>query len=564
MTDQPTRDLESRLGAWLTARAPADVPPELRRRVAGIPAASGTHGGSFAGLRRPDPRSTRILLLTAVAGGLLAATIGGMLITGSGPWRVARSTTAPLVWPSTAPSAAPSATIAPSPLSLPSAPAKALLPAVIPEAIEHGTIHTPIGPATWVHLQGDRTTLPDPLTPRRALDGRLLWFRDGVSGTCSDPAHACADTSKPSLTLSNDLLGPRETVPLPDEASAASLWIEDGAYWYSGTDDAAIWTSNDLTSWRRTDLSGLRPPDGPAGHWRLGAGLPVRIGGTWVTVVGASLDDPGALLGYPGRNVRLAKDDSGAWVAREVRSRFQGGDIDLGAVTVRASAEGLVFLDASGRRTGTIPGADMGLADRWAAFGDITRSSVAVLEGDRWVAVDVPDLELSTWPSLDALPDGLHLLALDLDSRVHAWRSSDGRAWTRGEIAVTDDGTELRSNGPWYDQGRHLFVAPTVSGDTGWVSTDGITWSRDEPRSEAVAPGPAVVPSGLVDIVGALVSGDGVTWEHVPALTEIVSKTEPNGAGSTEMSVLDDVVFYAVEEDGPGTRDLWMLEFRAP
>jgi hypothetical protein len=564
MSDQPTRDLESRLAGWLTARAPADVPPELRRRVAGIPAASGTHGGSFAGLRRPDPRATRLLLLVAMMGGLLAATIGGILITGSGPWQIARSTTAPLVGPSTAPSAAPSATIAPSPLALPSAPAAALLPAVIPDAIEHGTIDTPIGPATWVHLHGDRTTLPDPLTPQRALDGRLLWFGDGISGTCSDPALACSDRPKPNLTLSNDLVGPRETVTLPDDASVASLWIEDGAYWYSGADDAALWTSTDLTSWRRTDLSGLRPADGPAGHWGLSAGPAVRFGGTWITVVGANLADQGALLGHPGRNARLAKDDSGGWVAKEYRSIFQGGDIDLGSVTVRATAEGLTFLDAAGRRTGFIPGADMGFADRWAAFRDITRYSLAVLEGDHWVAVDVPDVERSAWPSLGVLPDGLHLLALDTASRVHAWRSTDGRTWTGGDVPLTDDGTELRSNGAWYDVDRHLFVAPTVSGDTGWVSTDGVTWSRDEPAPEAVFPGPALVPTGLVDIVGARVSRDGVTWEDVPALTQIVSKTEPNGAGGSSMSVLDDVVFYAVDEDGPGTRDLWMLEFRAP
>jgi hypothetical protein len=61
------------------------------------------------------------------------------------------------------------------------------------------------------------------------------------------------------------------------------------------------------------------------------------------------------------------------------------------------------------------------------------------------------------------------------------------------------------------------------------------------------------------------VSRDGATWQEVPELREVIDKWEPSGAGGSSVGLVDDALFFSVQEDeGTQQRDLWIVEFEAP
>ena len=589
MNEQAMHDVETRLAAWLATRAPAEVPVSLITRVATIPTASPTRGPVLRRLGLPFGRAAG----RPVRAGLLAAAIvvavGGALIVAmtvdrSGPIATpvpaspvpasgAPESPAPV---SPSPSAPPSA--APLPTSASSEPFRGggMLPATMPDGVSHGIVDTPIGRVRWAHLEGDATTLPDPLVPVRGPGESLVWFwRGGPTDICyngGEDRPECIDPPGPRLEVSPDLLAPREARPLPVTDGTASLWESGGWFWLMAADPAGVWRSRDLATWEPTDLSGIASP-GPAGvGWTLSPTWVAASDGATVGQFTFSPVDLGRLLGYPGQEVHLRPGDAGSYVVQEHHSRRDGGDVDLGTITVSEAEGGIRFADETGREVGSLDGVGLEFVDAWAS-GIPAYDVFARLEGDRWTPIEAPGLPLgATFGGSSSLVDvdgAVFVFSVSPDTRVRGWRSTDGRVWTGGEVITDATGTPLRGGSVWYrDEGDvRAIVVGRDDGGNGWVSTDGERFVPDTPPEDPVLPtrfSTGQIRTGDQTADGSwLVSRDGSTWEEATALARIITRLAPDGAGGTSKSALDNVVFFSVDEmDGP--RELWILEFEEP
>ena len=324
-------DLETRLAGWLETRAPADVPATLVARVTAISTVS---PAGRPVLRRLAPLPGRAAGAPARAGLLAAAVvvaIGGALLVSmtadrSGPVAtpvvaspVPASGVPGSVAPvSPSPSARPSA--APLPTSSSSEPFRggSMLPATMPDGVEHGIVDTPIGRVRWAHLAGDARTLPDPLVPMHGPGDSLAWFwRGGPTDICYNGGEnrpECLNPPGPRLEVAPDLLSPRAVRPLPVADGTASLWESGGWYWLLADDPAAVWRSRDLATWEATDLSSI-PSPGPAGlEWTMSPSWIVASDGAAVGQFTFTPVDLGRLLGYPGQGVHLRRDDAGGYL----------------------------------------------------------------------------------------------------------------------------------------------------------------------------------------------------------------------------------------------------------
>lgn len=577
MYDQLTRDLEARLRAWLANRAPTEIPASFADRIASIPR-------STAAARRPRlalvfvsgrrPRSG--LLAAAVVVAALAMLVGGLFSGASQPDKSVTISAAA----STSASATPGPTT-PEPATPPPTSAAVwpsdfrsdgVLPAVLGDGVDHGTIGTSIGRARWVHLTGDAQELRDPLVPILAPDGTLVWFTSGGPGAaCSnDPKSAmCADPRSPGLSVSKDALAPREVRRLPVDVPEANLWLSGDTFWFSSSDPLTVWRSRDLETWQQTDLSGLQSPGPAAIDWRMTISSSESVDGSAVALVEYTAADPGSLLGYPGRQVSLAQG-GGGYVAREYHSRRDGGDKDLGAITVRKTTDGIRFMDAGRREVGRVEGVGLEFVDMWVRQGIVFRQ-LAVLDGNRWSPVDLPVAPLASWPTLVKVGDALLVFVVEPDERVRTWRTVDGHTWTGGDALVAEDGTPIRSNGATYRDGENGPVLIIFGKDdsSSWKSTDGETWT---PASFVAGEIPPIrIAQGWFRTGDQTADGDwqvspdGSTWESVPALRYVVRKTAPSGAGGSSESVVGNTVFFSVDEaEAPFTRDVWMIEFEKP
>ena len=576
MSDQLSPDLEARLEAWLANRAPAEIPASFADRIASIPRVPASTRRPRSALGRVTGRRSSALLAAAVVALALAIFAGGLFFAGS--WRGLGVTSV------TAPSASPSATpepVTPEPVTPPPTSAAGwpidfrsdgVLPAVLADGVDHGTFGTSIGRVRWVHLTGDADALPDPLAPILAPDGTLVWFAGGGPGSAcyNDPkSAACTDPPVPRLWAAKDALAPREARPLPIDVPEASLQLIGDTFWLTSSDPLTVWSSPDLKTWEQTDLSGLRSPGPATIDWRTTISPFDSAGGSAVASVEYAAADPGRLLGFPGRQVNLALS-GGGYVAREFHSRRDGGDKDLGAITVARTADGIRFLGENGHEVGRVDGVGQEFVDMWVRQG-ITYRQLAVLDGTRWTPVDLPVAPLADWPMLAKVGDALVALVVESDQRVRAWRTVDGHTWTGGDVLVAADGTPMRSSGATYrdgEQGRVLIVFG-ADDSSGWTSTDGETWKPASFVSGEIPP--IRLKQGWFRTADQTPDGDwqassnGSDWESVPALREVVRKTAPSGAGGSSESVVGNTVFFSVDEaEAPFTRDVWMIEFEQP
>ena len=142
------------------------------------------------------------------------------------------------------------------------------LPAEIPDGVATGTLDTPLGPARWVHLSGDDTTLPTWLDPVPDPSGGYIsldW-----------------DSTPPRLWRSPDLIT-WAFEALPIEARWGGLTLADDTLWVSADEPVSLWSSVDTLEWTEESLDGLVPP-GPDGYaWRLDLGTAKAYDG--VTIV---------------------------------------------------------------------------------------------------------------------------------------------------------------------------------------------------------------------------------------------------------------------------------------
>jgi hypothetical protein len=558
VSDQMTTDLEARLDAWLASRAPADLPASLVSRVQAIPLSGGTERPSrWSWLPGRHTGTGRPALVLVLAGALLAAFAAGAVLTGS---LVERET------PPSAPPATPSP--AQSPVSDLGSWPDGILPATVPDTILHGIIATPLGRARWVHLSEGTTSQPDWLSPSVGPNGTLVWFAPGGSSSACYNAPttvACTDPPPARLWVSDDALAARVERHLPVEAAQANLFSSGGRYWFVAA--AGVWWSSDLEAWQRTDLSGLRSPGPSSLSWTTDLHDLVTIGTTTVATVTYTAADEGSLLGYPGRRVRLARNDSGEYVARESHLMRDGGNVDLEPITVTSGPLGIRFTNAAGRVVGRVASVSVEFADSWVLRGTIVYDQLVVLDGQQWSPVDLPGPRNAVSTLLVIVGGDFQAFFVDADEHVRAWRSSDGRTWTGGQVATTADGTPLlASDGITYrdgGDGRTLLVYGP-DGSSGWASSDGVQWVDN--RDPDIVP-PEPIPAGRIRTPVQTqdgtwqVSRDGVVWETVPGLAKIVDKTEPTGSGGNGETSLGNAIFFTVDDDATSTRDLWIIEF---
>lgn len=496
-----------------------------------------------------------------VLGTALALGAGGLLFAGGqGP----------------GPSPAPSASAAPSPA--PADPAR-YLPAAIPDGVEHGVVETVLGPARWAHLSGDPQTLPGPLTPFSAPDG-LLWFDGGGRGpvTCDPPGARPSRTyaesvgsewclPRPQLWASRDAIAERTERVLPVLAEYAMLSRHEGTYWLVTRRPATIWRSVDVLEWDAVDLSGVVSP-GPAElDWEMDLGLPAGSRGVTVLPVTWRATDAGRLLGRPELGEHVYPRPTGTPGSYTIVEATEGGDRDAGTVRVEETEGGLRFLDPTGALIAELAGVGIELVDDWASAGGLAAHRVLVIDGPVPVLAPMPSDSLAApWGLRDAAllgsDEGFRFIALAEDGTIRAWESVDGRSWEEGPSIGGDDG-EPTAPGSLYTDVDGAFE-PTArgwrNGESSWRTRDGRTWEVQE-LWQPMGVEPRRIAGGYVARSGPLlVSVDGVDWKAITVIT----KTETSGGGGQGDIVLDDTLFFFVDEwDGPRQRDLWVLEFEA-
>jgi len=572
MDHQPTPDLEARLGAWLANRAPTEIPATFAERITGIPRSTPSARHSRLALIPLAGRRWRSTLLLAAAVATALAVVGGSFFAASQLDKgviisAPASTPTPVrTTPPPSTSQPTSAAIWPSDFR-----SDGVLPDVLAGGVDHGTIDTSIGRARWVHLTGDGATLPDPLVPILAPDGTLVWFsRGGPGSACAnDPKSAsCTDPPSPALSVSRDALAPRETRRLPVDVAEADLWLSGDTFWFVSSDPVTVWSSADLKTWQQTDLSGLKSPGPSSIAWTMTVSPSESVHGATVALVEYAAADPGKLLGFPGRAVSLARSGAG-YVAREYERGL--GFKDLGAITVRTTTDGIIFIDGGGREVGRVAGVGQAFVDRWVRQG-IVYDQLAVLDGDHWSPVVLPVAPITSWAMLVKVGDTLLVFVVEADERVRAWRTVDGHAWTGGDVLVVD-GVPMRSTGVTYRDGENgpILMAFGQDESSGWQSADGQTWTATSFVSRDTEFPPIRIAQGWFHTADQTengdwqVSPDALTWASVPGLRDVVRKTSPTNAGGSSESGVRNTVFFSVDEAGaPFTRDVWMIEFELP
>jgi hypothetical protein len=437
------------------------------------------------------------------------------------------------------------------------------LPAEIPEGIESGSLDTPLGPARWVHLQGDHTTMPD--------DPALLPAPGG---------YVVLDESPPELWSSPDLFTwTKEPLPFR-EAEWARLTLANGIYWLSTGDTVTLWRSTDAVDWEQIDATGLVPPGPPGLYQATGLGVPAMSGDITIATVDYEPVQFKTYFGLPDErgHTNLEETEPGLYQATSkygvdlATLRFEETDKGLTVIddadgSVRAELEGvgldLIDLWAANAR------GDMGVVDLWAVEHGLPSPprQIAYVDDDKLVPMDLPASPIgSEPPALFGTDAGFFLYTLDSDGLLRVRRSEDGRAWSEAEVLGDDEG---EPSGVWAVEGQPQSVVAYGDAMEEWRSTDGTTW---EVTREFGDPNPNLRLGSswislLEDPQGVLApnlrfrSDDGeITYLDV---SELSIKHTSEGAGGSSSGVLsDNTLFYAAhEEEGTREHDVWIITF---
>jgi hypothetical protein len=369
-----------------------------------------------------------------------------------------------------------------------------LIPDQLPVNVVGGTIDTPLGPARWVHLSGDREGVP--AAPMIGRDG-LVWFYAGRPADQVGPAD-CAPI-EPRLWTSSDAVSARVEHRLPVDTGYAFLTYDEGGYWLDDRGSEELWRSPDLADWEPIDGSELVPPDPVELPWEVELGWPVTSGGVSLIPVSYAVGDLGTFLGFPGSRVRLEAAGPGRYHVIEHRSRK--ADPNLATLLVERTASGIRLADESDATVAELTGVGPDFVEALAAGG--LWDQLAIIDGSRLVPVEVPGLGSPNpeSPGIALLPlvPGFLAFQRDVDTTVRIWRSTDGRSWIEGGRVPGPDGRPMRTQSLWAGTsgGRHeVSVSPVEGAEDGgppaaWSSVDGGTWTA-APQPPAGISYPAV------------------------------------------------------------------------
>ncbi len=383
--------------------------------------------------------------------------------------------------------------------------------------------------------------------PSRSLVAGLDW-------------RAATDVARPEDAFPSGT--PAPTVPsgpgtaghpghFPGQATITDVVVHDGrliAVGYVGPEWRPVaWTSTDADHWSLVEIG--RPDPGAFGFAESVSAIP--DGG--VVAVGRSGSRP----------VAWTSADGAAWTLRDVPTL--GGPADTERMTVVAAGPGGLLAGGSvgpelferrarlwSSEDGTtwepvaddpaFDGAEVAalipVADGWLALGRIgtgqrTTGSVAWRspDGRRWTRIDDPDLAKGWVRAVTRAPDG-SLVAVGSEpdeAGAYAWRSTDeGRTWSlapgepsrtyHGKMRMTDvvptaDGLLAVGN----------FVGVQFGDGASWLSDDAVHWERSplQPSMGQVEPSAVVAFGDREVMVGTFGAPDNYiprAWISPPGL----------------------------------------------
>jgi hypothetical protein len=434
-----------------------------------------------------------------------------------------------------------------------------MLPAVIPDGIDSGTLDTPVGQVRWVHLRGDATTLPT-----------------GLWTLVVDPSggYVVVDqSSTEGLWRSPDLIT-WTPEPVPGEANPRELALDDGTYWLNagGPASDSLWRSPDTRAWHEVDLDRLIPP-GPDGYaWRLDLGTPLTANGVSIVELTYRVDDSPASLGLPEDVlywIELTEVRPGVYEARSGwRSELEA------TLRFEDTGNGLrVIDDEDGTELAVLDGVSMEFIERWASDDEIPAvRRLAIVDEDGLVDLDLDPpyaMEEARGPYLSVDDSGFLVRSVTPDGLLHVHRSEAGTDWIETDIVGDDPGEPTDIQG-FFDSDHGSLVVDV--GEARWVSTDEMTW---EPWSEEGEGGGIPIASGWISLPGHddPAANDGsvqdTMWYRPRGGTripidaselEVRSLMVDGSAGAGPLS--PNTIFSSQSQDeGAQLREIWIFTF---
>lgn len=433
------------------------------------------------------------------------------------------------------------------------------LPAEVPEGVEIGTLETPFGPARWVHLVGDETSLPPNLGDMLEVGEWSFVTEELADGTVK-------------LWRSPDQVEWTAT-----ELDLAAEWVQlsrssDGAYWLTTHRPSGLWRSADAVSWEPLDVQGLESP-GPSDYaWLLEFGEPLTHEEATIVPFEWSADHCAPTRG-------LLHPDPCFWLTEVEPGTFElFAWLDLGPLpTVRfEDAEGGVRVvdHEDGTELAFVDGIGIEFVERLTSGDGIPPyHGLAILEGDELVPVELPaELHRDEESAFAADGPGFRLYQI-VAGRLEVYGSPNGRGWHHAGTIGDEAGepVEVEEVDAW--------STPTTlyTGDgQEWTTTDGLEWvqvpesppSTDE-EGPFTADGPSLLgESGRPDTGEVEIGPDGVLqriWfqptdgEPVPVeIADLGFVPDDCGGGEVRDSY---TLITSMDEECSGRREMWIISF---
>ena len=444
------------------------------------------------------------------------------------------------------------------------------LPPDIPADVRSGTLETPFGPARWVHLTGDETSLPSQFSDLLSTQsGYVVPDFDSQTGTSE------------GLWRSPDLIRWTLEEPLGIGAGIIQMWRAGDTYWLSsggGRDgDVLLWRSRDTETWEQVALEELDPP-GPAGYaWVVQPGQPVTYEEVTIVPLTWTADFWVVLRELPGihdlERPALVKAAPGVFAVKEIESFPRGALSADTYATLRMEETELglrVTDDADGTELAVLEGVSLDFVERLAVeegtpIGGYVVDPVpglAILDGEGLVALDLPlEAEGLSSHALTADQGGFVSVTIGRDGLVHVHHTQDGREWSETDIIGDDMREPTGFDGVW------TWLGPVSSGSV-VLSTATGAWQVVNGRLER-APAP---PGGDgFRIASGWVVGPGSRGE--PRISFLPDQGERasidlsdmgirfGDCGSGEGLISSNTLVTTLDEGCAGRREAWIVTF---
>lgn len=430
------------------------------------------------------------------------------------------------------------------------------LPTEIPEGVESGPLGTPLGPARWVHLRGDATTLPSGLSPVPVPSGGYVTL-DAPEG------------APPRLWRSPDLIDwVAEPLPMAISASFANVARADDALWLKTSEPTALWRSVDSRAWTEVSLDRL-PAPAPAGPWRSELGDPLTSDGVTIVPITHSPDHVLILTELGGYCCTDGED--GVYRLSSDRGEH------LASVRFEDAGSGLRVIDAEdGTELARLEGMSIGFIERLASdLGIEPVHGLGVVIGHELIDVDLPRT-LSEQPQVEFVIDdaGFAAYGFGQDALVHVYRSEDGRDWVETHVVGDDPGEPAEIVDIYRHPRQASVVIESEPHITEWTSSDGTAWESWHPPDEF---GGAPFASGGIMLQLRFEMHPWPGWEMeadtlwyapesgapVAIDLSVLGMADLNGLAAKAVPISSNTLAIGADHQGAGPRDIWIITFDA-